>query len=65
MSEADEVLAELEAVVTAWREERAAADWQETMRQCNKCKAWVNRHLSAEVMWVCPSFNLCEAGEVG
>lgn len=62
--EEESALSEFAAVAAEWRAEKAESDWRDTMRQCRKCHAWVNRHLTADVVSVCPNFNLCEGGKV-
>lgn len=61
LTEEETALAEFEASVTEWLGEQRERQWDETMRQCDKCRAWINRHLSVdELVRVCPEFNLCE-----
>jgi hypothetical protein len=56
----DTALSRLEAVVVEWEAEKAEQKWAETMRQCAKCRAWVNRFVDVDdLVRVCPNFNLC------
>lgn len=51
----EETLAAWEAAVAEWEAER----WRDDMRFCRECSAWVNRHLPADVVRLCPKANLC------
>lgn len=63
-AEEEKAVAEYADSMAGWEEQKAEADWRATMRQCRKCHAWVNRYLTADVVSVCPNFNLCEGGKV-
>jgi len=65
LTEEDAVLAEFEEAVGRMKgeqvEQQVEQQWRETMRQCEKCRAWVNRHMKTDdLVRVCPNFNLCE-----
>lgn len=63
LTEEDAVLAEFEEAVERMNSEQREQHWQETMRQCEKCRAWVDQYLHADdLVRVCPNFNLCEGG---
>jgi hypothetical protein len=46
----------LEEVVAEWEKE---LEWRETMEFCDRCTAWVNHHMAADIVRLCPKVNLC------
>lgn len=61
MSEEESAILALERAVEWQAQRRQEQSWQETMRQCEVCRRWVNKYLPVtELVMVCPDFNVCE-----